>query len=162
MENRIGFEGIRKGIQVDLIPVSLSRLLESSSVSRIEMSTLLRCCSLARLRLRPRLRPRLPAESTLPESFSSRLAFRVEREPRKPPPVVRFLVVALNSFDEVEVVEDEDMATAVADDPEDEEELNLAVELDEVVEPEDVALPPLWRVELLEVLVVLVVLLALA
>lgn len=126
------------------------------------MSTLLRCCSLARFRFRPRLRPKLPAESTLPESFSSKLAFLVDREPRKPPPVVRFLVVALNSFDEVEV-EDEDMATAVADEAEDEEELNLAVELDEVVEPEpeDVALP-LWRVELLEVLVVLVVLLALA
>lgn len=141
--------GFRNQGETPCLPVSLSLLLESSSVSSIDISTLLRCCSLTRFRFRPRL----PPESTLPESFSSRLALRVcaceDRDPRKPP-VLRFFMFALcSSFDEVAEIEDE-MATAVDDD--DEEELNLVVELvDEDPEP---ALP-LCSVELLEVLAVL-------
>lgn len=53
------------------------------------MSTLLRCCSCL---------PALPAESTLAESFSSRLALRAwalrELELERKPPVPRFLVLA--------------------------------------------------------------------
>jgi len=112
------------------------------------MSTLLRCCSLARLRPTPRLWARLPDD--WPESFSSRLALRVwceDLEPRNPP-VLRFLKFALSSLEEVAEMEEE-TATAVVEEADDEEELNLAVELDE-----DDALP-LCRVELLEVLAVL-------
>lgn len=59
-------------------------------------------------------------------------------EPKKPP-VLRFLKLALNNLEDVAEMEEE-IATAVVEHADDDDELNLVVELDE---DEADALPPL-------------------
>lgn len=107
----------------------------------MEISTLLRCCCSCL--------PTLLAESTLPESFSSRLALRVceLRELLRKPPVLRFLVLAVAVF--VVDEDDDDVAVAAADIADEDE---LMAELSNLLV---VLVLLLCNVELLLVLVVL-------